>query len=175
MTWAALALLYKQMARAPVLIINDHNHDHGTPCLQLEIGQSKTIERYLARRLDLLGDSEADAAQIDAITEHMRDIKDMYKKAKTDKDEKAKYFAEVMPAFMQKMEKAIARVGGGKDGALIGSTLSLADVTLFVFMTDFFDDKELAKASVAKCLRLLASIKATGEHPAIAKYRASKK
>lgn len=35
------------------------------------ISQSKTIERYLARRLGLLGATEEEAAAIDAITEHV--------------------------------------------------------------------------------------------------------
>jgi len=148
------------MGRAPVIVVDD----------KLELGQSKTIERYLARRLGLLGKNEAEAAQIDAITEHCRDIKDKYQKAKTDKDEKAKFFAEVMPESMQLMDKAVGVVGG-TGPALIGSSLSLADVTLFVFLTDFFDDKALASASISKCPRLLASIKATGENPLIVKYR----
>lgn len=152
------------MKRAPVIIVDG----------KTEIGQSKTIERYLARRLGLLGSGEEEAAQIDAITEHVRDIKDKYQKAKTDPEEKAKYFAEVMPDFMQKMDAAIGKVGGKGAGPLIGSSLSLADVTLFVFLTDFFDDKDKAKASVAKCPRLLASLKATGEHPNIVKYRAKR-
>ena len=150
------------MDRAPVIVVDG----------KFELGQSKTIERYLARRLGLLGKDEVEAAQIDAITEHCRDIKDKYQKAKVDKEEKAKFFAETMPDFMQKMDKAIGMGATGTTGPpLIGKTLSLADVTLFVFIKDFFDDKELAANSVAKCPRLLASLKATGEHPNIVNYR----
>ena len=79
-----------------------------------------------------------------------------------------------MPDFMKKLDKAVGFVGKG-DGPLVGSSLSLADVTLFVFIIDFFDDKESAKASLTDCPRLLASIKATGENPSIMKYRANKK
>jgi hypothetical protein len=149
------------MQRAPVILVDG----------KTELGQSKTIERYLARRLGLMGSGEEEGAQIDAITEHVRDIKDKYQKAKADKDEKAKYFAEVMPDFMQKMDTAIGVVGGKGTGPLIGKSLSLADVTLFVFIYDFFDDKDKAKAAVAKCPRLLASLKATSEDPGIVKYR----
>lgn len=155
LTASALALLYRWCADKPLLPAFPP-----LPCSQ----------RYLARRLGLLGKNEAEAAQIDAITEHCRDIKDKYQKAKTDKDEKAKFFAEVMPESMQLMDKAVGVVGG-TGPALIGSSLSLADVTLFVFLTDFFDDKALASASISKCPRLLASIKATGENPLIVKYR----
>jgi len=149
------------MGRAPVIFVDG----------KLEIGQSKTIERYLARRLGLLGKDEGEAAQIDAVTEHIRDIKDKYQKAKADKEEKAKFFSEVMPDFMQKMDVAVGKVSPKGGPALIGSSLSLADVTLFVFIKDFFDDKDLAAASIGKCPRLTASIKATGENPGVVAYR----
>lgn len=73
------------MDRAPVVLV-DGKHT---------IGSSKTIERYLARRLGLMGSNELEAAHIDAVTEHIRDIKDKYQKAKADPADKAKYFAEV--------------------------------------------------------------------------------
>jgi hypothetical protein len=50
------------LGRAPVVVIDDH----------LELGQSKTIERYLARRLGVMGANEIEAAQIDMFTEHIR-------------------------------------------------------------------------------------------------------
>jgi glutathione S-transferase len=79
-----------------------------------------------------------------------------------------------MPEFMQKLEKAVGLLGGSGP-ALVGSSLSLADATLLVFIKDFFDDKESAKASIAKCPRLQASLEATEKHAGVAKYRASKK
>ena len=117
---------------------------------------------------------EAEAAQIDAVVEHCRDIKEKYQKAKTDPEQKAAFFAKEMPGFMQKMDKAVSTVSLKGGPGIIGSSLSLADVTLFVFIKDFFDDKDLAAASIAKCPRLLASIKATGENPGIAAYRAKR-
>lgn len=54
------------LGRAPMLRLAD-----GT-----ELGQSKTIERYLARELGLMGVTASDAARIDMICEHVRDIKD---------------------------------------------------------------------------------------------------
>lgn len=152
------------LGRAPVIVVD------GT----LEIGQSKTIERYLARRLGLLGKDEGEAAQIDAIVEHCRDVKDKYQKAKGDKEEKARFFATVMPNFMQQMDKAVEIVSPKCGPALVGGSLSLADVTLFVFLKDFFDDKDLASAAIAKCPRLLASVEATGANPAIVAYRAKR-
>ena len=148
--------------RAPVAIVDG-----------VTLGQSRPIERYLARRLGLLGVNEIEAAHIDAVTEHVRDCKDKYQKAKgVSKDEVAKFFAETMPEYMGKFEKAVAPLGTG--APLVGSKLSLADVCLFVFLTDFFDDKAGALASIDKCPRLQASLKAVGENPGIVKYRASR-
>ena len=42
----------------------------------MTIGQSKAIERYLARRFGLMGENAEDEAMIDCIAEHCRDVKD---------------------------------------------------------------------------------------------------
>lgn len=61
--------LAKNLDRVPVL-----NHNGAV------IGQSNAINRYLARRFNLLGANEVEAAQIDAMTEHIADIKGAYRK-----------------------------------------------------------------------------------------------
>lgn len=68
------------------------------------------------------------------ITEHIRDVKDKYKDAK--KAEKTKEFFDTgLPDWMGKIEKSLPpKVGSG--GALIGTSLSLADVTVFVFIKE---------------------------------------
>eukprot|EP00316_Scyphosphaera_apsteinii_P000185 CAMPEP_0119308704 /NCGR_PEP_ID=MMETSP1333-20130426/12246_1 /TAXON_ID=418940 /ORGANISM="Scyphosphaera apsteinii, Strain RCC1455" /LENGTH=257 /DNA_ID=CAMNT_0007312537 /DNA_START=32 /DNA_END=804 /DNA_ORIENTATION=+ len=148
------------LSRGPVCIIDN----------QPALGQSKALERYLARRLGLMGSTEMEAAQIDAISEHVRDIKDKYQKAKGDPDQKAEYFAKTMPDFMQKIEKAVGLLPGSGP-ALVGKQLSLADVTLYVFLVDFFTDKKEAMASINNCPRLKASIAAIAAEPNIVKYR----
>ena len=59
------------LGRVPVL-----NHNGAV------IGQSNAISRYLARRFGLMGNggNEVEAAQIDALTEHIIDIKGGYRK-----------------------------------------------------------------------------------------------
>ena len=114
-----------------------------------------------------------EAAQIDAITEHVRDIKDKYNKAKGDKETKAKYFAETMPEMMGKVEKAVGLLGGSGP-ALIGSKLSLADLTIYCFLLDFFTDKGAAMASIDACPRLKASVNAVGANPNVVNYRAAR-
>ena len=152
------------MQRAPIAIVDG-----------IAIASSKTIERYLAKRLGVMGSDDLEAVHIDCITEHVRDIKDKYQKAKADPKEKADFFESVMPGFMQKLETAVVKMSPGSGPALVGSSLSYADVTLLVFIKDFFDDKASAVASISKCPRLQASVEAAEKHPGIAKHRAGRK
>lgn len=150
------------LGRAPVVIIDG-----------LELGQSKSIEKYLARRLGVMGGSDFEAAQIDMFTEHIRDLKDKYQKAKGEPEKKAEFFEKTMPEFMGKIEKSLPPAKGSS-GAVIGKSLSLADVTLYVFVKDFFTDKAAASASLSKAPRLTASIEAVDKHPGIVKYLAGR-
>ena len=61
--------LAKNLQRVPVL---NHNGD--------VLGQSSTINRYLARKFGMLGQEEAEAAAIDSLCEHVNDIKSAYRK-----------------------------------------------------------------------------------------------
>lgn len=60
----AKGVLAPNLNRAPILYYK------GQP-----ISQSKTIERFVARKLGFMGADEIEEAQIDAITEHIRDVK----------------------------------------------------------------------------------------------------
>jgi len=105
------------------------------------IPQSKTIERFLARRFNMMGDNDLQAAQIDAVCECVRDIKDMYQKIRgLPDDEKPegmnKWFTETLVERLTLLENQLG------DGFSVGGRLSLSDVVLFAFITQFFDNKE---------------------------------
>ena len=118
------------------------------PFLTLDDGtiipQSKTIERFLAYRFYLMGGSDVDAARIDAICECVRDFKDMYQPLrKLEGDEKEegmkKWFSETLVERLELLETNL-----DSEDFSVGNNLSLADVVLFTFITQFFDDKESA-------------------------------
>jgi glutathione S-transferase len=159
----AQGLLAANLDRAPVLVV-DGKH---------EIGQSKSIERFLAKKLGLLGGDDIEAAKIDMFTEHVRDLKDKYQQAKrvAKRETLAAFFSTTMPTFLQKMERVCTGDGGGP---LVGSKLSLADVALFVLITDYFDNKEGAKEALRDCPKLAASVEAVGAQPAIGAYLAQR-
>jgi len=58
--------LAANMHRAPVLFVGD-----------AVIGQSKSIERYLAKRANFFGNNATEEALIDMLAEHIRDIKEV--------------------------------------------------------------------------------------------------
>eukprot|EP00873_Tetraselmis_striata_P041943 jgi/Tetstr1/462207/TSEL_007270.t1 len=137
------------------------------------IGQSKAIERLVARELGLMGGSEVEAAQIDAYCEHLRDIREAYAKAKgnpfappTEETEAAlvKWFDEDMPTWMSKLE-----VATGASGSAVGSSLSLADVALFALLTQSISDERCVK-SYAACPNISSVMAAVGSHEGVTRW-----
>lgn len=118
------------------------------------IGQSKSIERFVAKKLGFLGSSDVEAATIDMLCEHVVDIKKKYSDCKTglkgDELEaaKVKWATEEMPVWMKKLELCASPVG---------STPTLFDIVIYACVYEFFDTKELAIASITECPKLKAS------------------
>lgn len=145
------------MGKVPILYVND-----------VPIPQSKAIERFLAKKFRMLGKSPVDAAQIDAICEHVRDIKDSYQAVKRTPDAEKeaaikKFFDEGLPEHCAKLEKSLPTAGGP---FLFGNKISLADLTVFQFLfapKGFFDEgtkADAAKAAIKSCPRLSAACEA---------------
>ena len=113
------------------------------------ICQSKTIERYLARRYNLFGDNNIQAAQIDSICEWIRDYKQDYQKVRQLPDEEKEagmttWFTETLPANLGKLEAIVGETYA------IGQRLSLADITIYSFITQFFDNHDAAYQATAE-------------------------
>lgn len=174
--------LKANLDRAPILLVDG-----------VAIGQSKSIERFLAQYTGLYGSNEVQGALIDAFTEHIRDLKLMHAKA----PDAAKFTTEVLPAFLQKMERT-----AGEDalGCIVGTSLSLADVALYELLCDYFPAREAYlrgrapaaaqpggaegsdggssaqghEAMLKDCPKLAAAVEAVGSHPRIAAHVASR-
>ncbi|KAK3263576.1 hypothetical protein CYMTET_27624 [Cymbomonas tetramitiformis] len=146
-----------------------------------KIGQSKAIERYLARELGLMGSDSVEAAQVDQLTETIRDIKDAYTKAKATSGEEekkeaiAKFFSEGLVNFVKLAEKSLP---AGPGPWLVGNKVSYADISWFLFLASpkgYFDNEEGAKAAYADCPRVKAAIEATAAIPELVQYIAARK
>jgi len=156
------------MGKVPVLDVD------GT-----KIPQSKAIERYVAKQLGMMGASPVEEAQIDAVLEHQRDLRDAYKKVDDmpsgdDKTEKYKeFFAQTMPAFMSKVEAALSPSAGP---FLVGSTVTVADVAWYQFLLDYLDgggwegEKEAVAEVLSKMPRIKCSVYAVLAIPEIAAW-----
>ena len=108
------------------------------------IPQSKAIERYIASQGNMMGDSLLEYARIDSICECVRDFKDAYqrvRKSENREEEMTKWFTETLPERLGLLEHIVGRENNSFS---VGNRLSLADVVIYVFITQFFDDKTRA-------------------------------
>lgn len=134
------------MDKVPILEIN------GTE----KIGQSKAIERYLAKKFGFFGSTLEEEAKIDMLCEHIIDIKKAYADARAGKaDEelvqaKLKFMSETLPTFFGKFDKLLA-----SEQFAVGSKLSLADIVIQQFVNDYFDDKEGATKATTGCSKVV--------------------
>lgn len=147
------------LGRAPILIVNDNQI----------IGQSRAIERFLAKQLGLMGTNAIEEAQIDCIAEHCRDVKDMaqrkgfsaFTRNKTDEEKaiaRKEWFEQDLPTMLQKIETAVQKTSQ-KSGYSMGSSNSYSDVCIFSLLRDCtmqMDQEETIEA--AKDCKLLMSI-----------------
>jgi prostaglandin-H2 D-isomerase / glutathione transferase len=135
--------------------------------VQIEIGQSHSIMRFLASRHGLFGKNEWEHAKIDVIYECVRDIKSKWFKAKG-LSRKRQFIEEDLVTECSKLEKIMAH----SDYVwLVGDQVSLADVAVYSMLSssvslmtgsadNFFDgaDSQLLQNSYQTCPRMKASI-----------------
>lgn len=163
------------LGRAPLLLVGETES-------QKPIGQSKAIERFLSKQFGLMGDDDIEAAQIDCISEHCRDIKDAQMKAgfsffnrdKSD-EEKAEarnqWFGTDMPLMLEKLQKSV-EITSGEEGYAVGSKNSYADVVIFSLLKDCTmeaDQDDTLKAA-EKCKVLLDIAARIKEDSNVAKW-----
>jgi len=81
-----------------------------------------------------------------------------------------RYFATKMPEFMAKVEKTCQNTGCW----LVGSKVSLADAAMYVFIKEFFDNKEGAWAALKECPKIRAAVEAFGALPEVTAWAAAR-
>ena len=163
--------LKMNLNRAPVLVTQD-----GTT-----IGQSKAIERFLARKFGLLGGSPDEEAVIDCIAEHCRDVKDAamrkgfsnFTKGKTDEEkarDRSEWFEGDMPTMLKKIDDMVQEMGA-EEGFAVGSATSYADVAIWALLRDCppADAEDTSKAAV-ECKALTAIADAISANPGVSKW-----
>ena len=142
------------------------------------IPQSKTIERFLARKFGMFGQNDVEAAKIDAICEYVRDFKQEYQKTRALKGAEreagmATWFEKTLPERLGALDAIVASQDDGKFA--VGGARSLADITLYCFVTQFFDNAEGArKAAEAAAPRIHRVVGAVEETPEVQSWIAAR-
>ena len=142
--------LWKSMDKVPFLEVNGKT-----------IAQSKAIERYVAHKYGFMGESLEEAALIDSYCEFLRDFKTAYhkEKRKPNREEAMKkWFNETLVEKLEGFEKILSNNGMFEDGFSVGDKLSLADISIYSFLVEFFDNKEGVMAAYKNCPKLKAIV-----------------
>lgn len=139
------------------------------------VPQSKTIERFLARRFDMMGTNDLEAAQIDAICESVRDFKDLYQKVRSLPDEEKQvgmneWFTQTLVEKLTLLEHQLV----GDDSFCVGNKMSLADVVLFTFVKEFFDNKEASYNATLAVPKVRAVVDRVSSHESVVKWLESR-
>jgi glutathione S-transferase len=166
--------LWKSMGKLPFLEVGGQ-----------VISQSKSIERYLARRFKLMGDTNEEGALIDSYCEYIRDFKTAYqtvRKAENKEEAMEKWFGETLPEKLSSFEKILYENTDfqntsseiksvlGETRFSVGNKLSLADIVIYSFLVDFFDNKEGVNKSFEQCKTLRNIVNTVGNNPNIKKW-----
>jgi hypothetical protein len=136
-----------------------------------------------------MGSTPLEAAKIDSLCEWVRDFKDMYQKVRNasadEKEEaKSKFFGETLPERLVAFNKIVAvtvtssqcseenvfNFTGSEQLYAVGNKLSLADIVIYAFLVEFFDDKELAQKAYETCDKLKAVVNTVSNVEGIKKW-----
>jgi glutathione S-transferase len=147
------------------------------------IFQSKAIERYLANTFGLMGSTPLEAAFIDSICETIRDFKDSYQKVRNSSAETKDaaiqtYFSETLPPLLFSLNNIIKAKQISDEISsntfVIGNNISLADIVVFLFLTDFFDNKDLVAIAYENCANLKAIVTNVGALESVKNWLANR-
>ena len=167
-------VLKMNLNRAPVLLVKDDDNE-------TVIGQSRAIERFLAKRFGIMGGNPIEEAQIDCIAEHCRDVKDSamrkgfsrFVKDKSDEEKAAlrkEWFETDMPSLLDRINACVLEISTC-EGYAVGSTLSYADIALFALLCDVPEtDAEDTKKAYETCDVLKAIVEQVKSNEKIGKY-----
>ena len=131
------------------------------------IGQSKAIERFLARRFGFIGDTDLDAALVESIGEAIVDCRNAYMKVRESASDKPGFWSGAFHTAMRQINRLANQHSKSADrNTLVGSGITLADAQLFHFLS-IFDDQASVSAVVDQFPVVKASRANFGAQPEI--------
>ena len=165
--------LVANLNRAPLLLVD------GMP-----VGQSHSIERYLAARGGMMGATPEEAAVIDSVAEHVRDIKDaqgkkgfgMFSRDKSEEEKekaKAEWYGSDLPSWLARMEACVAPIRNIVCGDK--TTPSYAAVCLWALLREgSAEDCALVAKAAESCDAINGIADAVAAHPRVAEWVAKR-
>ena len=150
----------------------------------LQIGQSKAIERYIAKKCDLMGSNDEECAVIDCIAEHVRDIKDRFVKVISEAGKMRspernaamkKWLSDGEYAqWLSRLEASLPLHPHHSKDYVIGNRLSYADVSIWHLISEFYEDKDLSKATSKQFKRVSRIAQVVADHPEVKRWLAER-
>jgi len=125
--------------------------------------------------------NDTEAALIDCISEHCRDVKDaqmrkrfsMFVRDRTDEEKEqaqTEWFETDMPAMLAKLEACVKTISTSK-GCSVGSSISYADVSIYLLLKECFPASQEATLEAAKdCPLLLEICDSVSNHPSVKRW-----
>lgn len=163
--------LLLNLNRAPILMT-----DEGS------IGQSKSMERYVAREAGLMGRSSFEAATIDMVAEHVRDVRDAQQRkgfskmarGKTDEEKatlSAEWYGADLPGWLDRLEACVVQLSGQGATHAVGGRISYADVCIWSLLREgSAEDVELVTKAAAGCKTLQCIADGVAALPAVSEW-----
>ena len=154
--------LWKSMGKVPFLEVDNKL-----------ISQSKAIERYLANRYGFMGKNFEEFGLVDCYCEYLRDFKTAYhkEKSKPNREEAMdNWFNNLLVKKLKDLNSIISNNGENNSGFSVGDKLSLADISIYVFLVEFFDNKDGVLLAYQNCEKLKNIVKTVENDSKIADW-----
>jgi glutathione S-transferase len=167
-------ILWRSLGKMPFLEIGDDLIFH-----------SKSIERFLAKRFLMMGKNAIEEAFINSICDTIYDLRSEYQFIKLCWAEKGalatkEYFKTTLPNSLHDLDRIISSKNMNLDYIVeldtyvTGEQLSLADIVIFSFLVDFFDEKEDVLKAYENCNTLKEIVKTVENRECIKKWLAER-
>lgn len=137
-----------------------------------QIAQSGAIIRFLAKRLNLNGASDIEAALLDGGFEAVQDLRKNFFTAKSDAAKVAEFWSNGFPDAIAMLEKNVAgKTFFGKSDALAYTDVSI----YYLFFVLATENKDATDKALAANPKIAALVKAVETNANVAKYLAARK
>jgi glutathione S-transferase len=119
----------------------------------------------------MMGTTDLESAQIDAICESVRDFKEMYQKVRSlsEEDKEAgtnEWFTVTLVERLSLLEHQMV----GETGFSVGSSITLSDVVLYTYVTQFFDNKEASYNATLATPKIRAIVDRVSSHAEVVSW-----